>query len=155
MVLCCLNVFDVFTRRRLGYAFSPSARSASAVRSVTEAVAGLPPEQVKGMRIRCSNGVRCKGGEFRAAMKVLGLAVEYIWVSTPWQNGHIEPLHNTPRRGYVRPYDFESCQDAEAYLARAIRDYNANRIRSSIGWLPPDGFFRLWEGNNKEGAGQA
>ena len=151
----CFNVFDVFTRRWLGYVFSPSARSASAVQSVTEAVAGLPPEQVKDMRVRCDNGAQYKSGEFRAAMKVLGLAVEYIWVSTPQQNGHIESFHNTLKRDYVRPYDFESYQDAEAYLARAIRDYNGSRVHSSIGWLPPDEFFRLWERNNREGAGQA
>ena len=151
----CFNVFDVFTRRWLDYVFSPSAMSSSAVQSVTEAVAGLPPEQVKGMRVRCDNGTQYKSREFRTAMKVLGLAVEHIWVSTPQQNGHVESFHNTLKRDYVRPHDFESFQDAEAHLARAIKDYNANRVHSSIGWLPPDEFFRLWERNNREGEGPA
>ena len=151
----CFNVFDVFTRRWLGYVFSTSAKASSAVQSVTEAVAEIPPGRVEGARIRCDNGSQYRSGELRAAMKVLGLAVEYIWVSTPQQNGHIESFHNTLKRDYVRPYDFESFQDAEAYLAKAIRDYNANRVHSSIGWLPPDEFFRLWERNNREGAGQA
>ena len=113
--------------------FSPPALPASAVQSVTEAVAGLPPEQVKGMRVRCNNGSQYKSGEFRAAMNVLGLVVEYIRAGTlspppRQQNGHIELLHNTPRRGYVRPYYLEIYQDAEARLARAARDYNANRV---------------------------
>ena len=151
----CFNVFDVFTRRWLGYVFSTSAKASSAVQSVTEVVAEIPPERVKGARIRCDNGSQYRSGEFRAAMKVLDLAVEYIWVSTPQQNGHIESFHNTLKRDYVRPHDFESFQDAEVHLAYAFKDYNANRVHSSIGWVPPDEFFRLWERNNREGEGPA
>ena len=43
----------------------------------------------------------------------------------------------------------------EAHLARAITDYNANRVHSSIEWRPPDEFFRLRERNNREESGQA
>ena len=109
------------------------------------------------MRIRRDNGSQYGRGEFRAAIKVLGLAVEYILVGAPppRQNGHIEPFHDTPRRDYVRPHDFESFQDAEAHLAYAFKDYDADRARSSIGRLPPDESFRLWERDNGEGEGPA
>ena len=100
-------------------------------------------------RGRCADE-EYKNGRFRAAIKVLGLAIVYIWAGTLQKNGHIESFHDTPRRCYARPCGFESFQDAEAHLVLAIEDYNDNRARSSIGWLPPCEFFRLRERNNRE-----
>ena len=91
-----------------------------------------------------------QSGEFRKATSVLGIRVEHIWASTPQQNGHVESFHNTLKRDYVHTRDFESFQDAAAWLAVARKDYNANRARSSIGWAPPDGFLRLRERNNRQ-----
>ncbi len=149
----CFNVVDVFSRKWLSYVFSPSARSASAVQSVLNAVEGLSPDQIRGIRVRCDNGSQYTSGEFRKAMSILGIKVEHIWVSTPQQNGHVESFHNTLKRDYIHTHDFESFQDAEAWLPQAHRDYNANRVHSSIGWVPPDEFLRLWERNNKQGGG--
>ena len=149
----CFNVVDVFSRKWLSYVFAPSARSASAVQSVLDAVEGLSPDQIRGIRVRCDNGSQYTSGEFRKAMSVLGIKVEHIWVSTPQQNGHVESFHNTLKRDYIHTHDFESFQDAEAWLLQAHRDYNANRVHSSIGWVPPDEFLRLWERNNEEGGG--
>ena len=118
--------------------------------SVLAAVEGLTPDQISGIRIRCDNGSQYTSGEFRKAMSVLGIKVEHIWVSTPQQNGHVESFHNTLKRDYVHTRDFESFQDAAAWLAVARKDYNANRVHSSIGWVPPDEFLRLWERNNRQ-----
>ena len=146
----CFNVVDVFSRKWFPYVFSPSARSESAVQSVLAAVEGLTPDQISGIRIRCDNGSQYTSGEFRKAMSILGIKVEHIWVSTPQQNGHVESFHNTLKRDYVHTRDFESFQDAAAWLAVARKDYNANRVHSSIGWVPPDEFLRLWERNNRQ-----
>ena len=86
-------------------------------------------------------------------MGVLGIEIERMWFSTPQQNCHVEPFHSTLKRGCVRERDFESFQDAAAWLPRAHKDYSANRVHSSLGWVPPDGFLRLWERNDREGAG--
>ena len=48
-----------------------------------EAIAELRPGQAKGMRIRRDSGAQCGSGEFRAAAKVPGLAVEYIRAGAP------------------------------------------------------------------------
>ena len=83
-------------------------------------------------------------------MPVLGIRVEHIWASMPQQNGHVESFHNTLKRDYVHTRDFESFQGAAAWLAVARKDYNANRVHSSIGWAPPDGFLWLRERNNRQ-----
>ena len=84
-------------------------------------------------------------------MGVLGITIEHIWVSTPQQNGHVESFHNALKRDYVRTRDFESFQEAKEWLAEAHKDYNANRVHTSIGRVPPDEFLRLWGRNNREG----
>lgn len=149
----CFNVVDVFSRRWFPYVLSPSARSESAVQSVLAAVEGLSPDQIRGIRLRCDNGAQYTSREFRKAMDILGIKTEHIWVSTPQQNGHVESFHNTLKRDYVHTRDFESFQDAAAWLPTAHKDYNANRVHSSLGWVPPDEFLRLWERNNREGGG--
>lgn len=149
----CFNVVDVFSRKWLSFVFSPEAKSESAVQSVLAAVKGLTPEQIRRIRLRCDNGPQYTSAEFRKAMAILGITVEHIWVSTPQQNGHVESFHNTLKRDYVHTRDFESFQEADAWLVEARRDYNANRVHSSIGRVPPDEFLRLWERNNKEGDG--
>ena len=99
------------------------------------------------------------------------------WGGGEQQNGHIElfelgalvELHDG--RGGSSRTATSSCSTARpgpatsgvrprgplgrrAHLARASRDYSANSVHSPIGRLPPDGFFRLWEGNSRE-RGQA
>ena len=132
------------------HVFFPSARPESAVQSVLAAVEGPTPDQISGIRMRCGNGSQYASGEFRNAMSVLGIRAEHIWASTPRQNGHVESFHNTLKRDYVHTRDFESFQDAAAWLAAARKDYNANRVHSSIGRVPPDEFPRLWERNNRQ-----
>ena len=144
------NVVDVFSRKWLSFVFSPEAKSESAVQSVLAAVEGLAPEQIRAIRLRCDNGPQYTSGEFRKAMGILGITVEHIWVSTPQQNGHVESFHNTLKRDYVHTRDFEGYQEAEAWLAEAHKDYNANRVHTSIGRVPPDEFLRLWKRDSRE-----
>ena len=100
------------------------------------------------MRLRCDNGLQHASAEFKEAMAILGITIEHILISTPQQNGHVESLHNALERGYVQARDFEG-QEAEAWLAEAHREYNANRVHSSIGRVPPDEFLRLGGRNNR------
>ena len=77
-----LNAFDVLARRWLR-CHSRRRPGRHGRPFGDEAVAGLSPEQVNGMRVRYDNGVQYKGGEFRAAANVLGLAVECIGADPP------------------------------------------------------------------------
>ena len=150
---CCFNVVDVLGRKWLSYVFSPSARSASAVQSALDAVEGLSPDQIRGIRVRCDNGSQYTSGEFRKAMSVLGIKVEHIWVSTPQQNGHVESFHNTLKRDYIHTHDFESFQDAEAWLPQAHRDYNASRSTPRSGGCRPTSSSGSGKGTISSGRG--
>ena len=52
------HVVDVPGRKWISYVFSPpSARPASAVQPVLDAAGGLSPDQIRGIRVRCDNGL--------------------------------------------------------------------------------------------------
>ena len=105
---CCLSVVGVLGRKRLSCAFSPSARPASAVQSVLDAAGGLPPDQIRGIRVRRGGGLQYTSGGLGKAMSILGIKAEHIRVGTPQQNGYAGSSRNTPRRGCIRTRDLES-----------------------------------------------
>ena len=146
----CFNAVGVFSRKWFPYVLSPSTRSESAVQSVLAAVEEPAPDKISGIRIRCDSGSQYASSESREAMPVLGIKAEHIRANTPRQNSHVESFYNTLKRDYVHASDFESFQDAAAWLAGARKYYNANRVHSSIGWVPPDESFRIWERNNRQ-----
>jgi transposase InsO family protein len=67
-----------------------------AIRSVKRVVLmafyGSAPE---GLVLRTDNGPRYVSHEFRNAMKLLGIKLEYIHKHTPEDNGNIESFHNS------------------------------------------------------------
>ena len=82
-------------------------------------------------------------------MQALGIRHEFIWKNTPEQNGHVESFHGTLKREYIWPHEFARFQDAEVILARAFADYNEHRIHSALGYVTPNEFALMLEGENK------
>ena len=54
--------------------------------------------------------------EFRNAMKLLGIMLEYIQKHTPEDNGNIESFHNSIKTDYIWPNDFMDFYDASLPL---------------------------------------
>ena len=143
------NVLDVFTRQWLGFAFDTHATRHVAIMSITNAVAARSPDPGK-LTIRVDNGSQYTGRDFRRSVDVLGARLEYIYVNTPQQNGHIESFHKTLKKEYVWPYEFKDAEEAEVVLLEALDDYNRHRIHSAIGYTTPDEFAKRWEKANPQ-----
>jgi len=144
----CFNVIDAFTRKWVGYSFSPSATSDVAIDSIVYATASQKPD-CSTLRIRTDNGTQYKSHSTRNAIKLLGIQQEFIWHNTPQQNGHVESFHKTFKKEYIWPHEFENYQQAEIALANAYSDYNHSRIHSSLGYLTPVEFEKQWEMRNR------
>ena len=103
--LMCIR--DCFTKDWQGYHYSRSCMRKDAIRSVENAVLmafnGTVP---KGLVLRTDNGPRSISKEFRSAMKLLGIKLEYIQKHTPEDNGDIESLHNSIKTDYLWPSEF-------------------------------------------------
>ena len=143
------NVLDVFTRQWLGFAFDTRATRHAAIMSITNAVAARSPDPGK-LTIRVDNGSQYTSRDFRRSVDVLGARLEYIYVNTPQQNGHIESFHKTLKKEYVWPHEFKDAEEAEVALLEALDDYNRHRVHSAIGYATPDEFAKRWEKTNPQ-----
>lgn len=77
-------------------------------------------------------------------MKALGIKLEFIFVNTPEQNGHIESFQKTLKREYIRTSDFENYQEAELAVSDTFSDYNEKRPHSSLDYKTPFEFLSDW-----------
>lgn len=139
------DVLDVFTRIGVGYAFDTRAGKENAIMSVNNSLAAHPGIKTDDLTLRVDNGSQYRSREFIESMKALGIKLEFIFVNTPEQNGHIESFQKTLKREYIWTNDFKSYQEAEIAIADAFRDYNQNRPHSSLGYKTPYEFLSYWE----------
>lgn len=100
---------------------------------------GTVPE---GLALRTDNGPQYISHEFRSAMKLLGIRLEYIQKHTLYDNGDIESFHNSIKTDYIWPNEFMGFHDASIAIGKAFADYNECRPHSSIAYLPPRDFRR-------------
>ena len=146
----CFNVVDVFTRQWLAFVLASRATRHQAIMAVNNAVATAGPD-LPGLTLRVDNGIQYTSREFRASMATLGITLEYIYVNTPEQNGHIESFHKTLKKEYVWPCEFANIQEAKESLLVAFEDYNDNRIHSALKYMTPSEFAKqYWQ--DSEGA---
>lgn len=138
------NVFDVFTRRWLGYAFDTSAVKENAIMAVSNVLAAHREVDTSTLRLRVDNGPQYTSNAFTGSMDALGIRLEYIFRNTPEQNGHIESFHKTLKKEYLWPRDLNNYQEAEIVIGGAFTDYNAKRIHSSLGYKTPYEFLSEW-----------
>jgi putative transposase len=142
--LMCIK--DCFSKEWQGYNYSMSCMASDAIRSVEDAVIrvfnGSVPE---GLNLRVDNGPQYNSKEFRKAMKLLGIKVEYIQKQTPEDNGNIESFHNSIKTDYIWPNDIQDFQEGKKIIEYAFTDYNNERPHSSILFLSPKEFRRRWD----------
>ncbi|MCL5067357.1 MAG: integrase core domain-containing protein [Thaumarchaeota archaeon] len=143
------SVLDVFTRIWLGYAFDTRAGRESAIMSVNNALASNPQTETSKLVLRVDNGSQYRSREFIESMKALGVKLEFIFVNTPEQNGHIESFQKTLKREYIWVNDFREYPEAEAAIANAFQDYNQKRPHSSLDYRTPFEFLSDWEMKQK------
>ena len=132
------NVVDVFTRQWLAFVFSSRATRHEAIMAVNNAAAAAKPKS--GLALRIDNGAQYTSREFRSSAAALGFTLEYIYVNTPEQNGHVESFHKTLKKEYVWPREFADIHEAKEALDAAFEDYNHRRIHSALKYLTPSEF---------------
>ena len=133
------NIIDIFTRQWLAFVLASRATRRHAIMAVNNAVAAANPV-LPGLTIRINNGSQYTSREFMSSAAALGIILEYIYVNTPEQNGHIESFPKTPKKEYVWPREFADAQETKEAIHAAFEDYNHRRIHSALGHLTPSEF---------------
>lgn len=145
----CFNVLDVFTRQWLAFVLAGRATRNEAIRAINNAVASARPT-LPGLVLRIDNGSQYTSRDFRSSMAALQITIEYIYVNTPEQNGHIESFHKTLKKEYIWPREFSNMKEAEGALQEAFDDYNNDRVHSALGYATPSEFAQRWQRHNPE-----
>ena len=117
--------------------------------SVNNALSFQSADETDRLSLRVDNGSQYRSREFIESMKTLGIKLEFIFVNTPEQNGHIESFQKTLKKEYIWANDFRDYQEAEVVIADAFRDYNEERPHSSLSYMAPYEFLSDWEMKQK------
>ena len=88
--------------------------------TVNNAVATAHPKP--GLALRVDNGTQYTNRELGSSMATLGITLEYIYVNTPEQNGHIE-LFKTLKKEYIWPREFADIHETKKTLNAVVEDY--------------------------------
>jgi transposase InsO family protein len=129
-ILC---VSDEFTRESLDIAVGRSFRSQS-VCEVIEAV--MSRRGVPGA-LRMDNGPEFIALALRGLCYRHGISSCYIDPGKPWQNGFAESFHARLRDEYLDGEVFLSVREAQVRLDSWRRDWNEERLHSSLDYVTP------------------
>jgi putative transposase len=141
-----LNIQDIFTRECLAV---KTARSITAD-DVTRLLDGLVAQHGVPAYLRCDNGPEFCAFAIVDWCRFNDSATTFIDPGSPWQNGHIESFNSRLRDEFLNGQLFESLLEAQVLLEHWRREYNHQRLHSSLCYLTPVEFKELWEQQNQQ-----
>ena len=145
-----MSIKDCFSKRWISYEISRSCMAKDCIMAVEKAYAErFPLSSTVKLILRTDNGPQYISGVFRSSMKIMNIGQEYIQKHTPEDNGDIESFHNSLKTDYIWISDIETFDDAVKLMEYAFNDYNRVRPHSSVEYLPPAEFERMWIENTE------
>ncbi len=136
-ILC---VSDEFTRESLAIQPSRSFRS----ERVCRVLQALMSKRGAPGALRMDNGPEFIALALRGLCYRSGINACYIEPGKPWQNGFAESFHARLRDELLDGEVFFSVTDAQVRLSRWRRDWNEERMHSSLAYVTPHQFAQQW-----------
>jgi len=135
-------VLDAFSRKVIGYCLSKDMDTQLVVTALKMALTERRITNANGQLIHHSDqGVQYCSHEYTDLLKFHGIRISMSSLGSPWQNGRAESFFKTLKTGEVYLNDYQNIYEAKEHLFKFIDDvYNAKRLHSSLGYLPPDEF---------------
>jgi putative transposase len=130
------SVLDLGSRRLVGFAMGermPWELCRDAIDMAVETRCG----EVRGMVFHHDRGSQYLSGDFRAHCSQLGIVQSVGRVGSCHDNSPAESFWATLKRELVSRFRFETRNQARHAITAWIKHYNATRIHSSIGNVPP------------------
>ncbi len=129
-------VLDAWSRRCVGWRLSRWVDTGLALAALERAIAERRPSP--GLIHHSDRGVQYASGDYVVRLEERGARISMAAVGNPDANAKAESCFKTLKREEVYLNHDQTFQDAEANLDRFIADvYNARRLHSSLGYLPP------------------
>jgi putative transposase len=132
-------ILDAYSRRCVGWRLSRRIDAALTLAALDHALARRRPPT--GFVHHSDRGVQYASGGYIARLEGAGARISMSAMGNPYHNAKAESFFKTLKREEVYLKDYRNFDEADADLARFIEDvYNAKRLHSSLGYLPPDEF---------------
>jgi transposase InsO family protein len=132
-------VLDAWSRRCVGWKVSRTIDTPLTLAALDQALATRHP--AAGLIHHSDRGVQYASAAYIDRLHDTNARVSMSAVGNPYDNAKAESFFKTLKREEVYLNDYQTFADAEANLGHFIGDvYNAKRLHSSLGYLPPSEF---------------
>ncbi len=132
-------VLDAWSRRRVGWHLSRTIDTQLTLHALDHALAARRPSP--GLIHHSDRGVQYASGDYAGRLVSVGARVSMAAPGNPYENAKAESFFKTLKCEEVYLQDYRTFAEAEATIGRFIEDvYNAKRLHSSLGYLPPAEF---------------
>jgi len=132
-------ILDAYSRRCIGWALSRFIDAKLTLWALEMALEQRRPP--RGFIHHSDRGVQYACGDYVARLENVGTRISMSAVGNPYDNAKAESFFKTLKAEEVYLKEYWSLEEAEQNIGYFIADvYNAKRLHSSLGYLPPAEF---------------
>lgn len=139
-------ILDLFSRKMIGYALSVSLNATLTIKALKMAIATRRP--LSGCIHHSDQGVQYASDEYVNILKEHKILISMSDKGNPYHNANMESFFKTFKYEEVYLNDYQTIDDVierAPYFLEQV--YNAKRLHSSLGYVPPNEYEANYENN--------